>query len=133
MRCAGCAGRIEVPVFRREDLLAGHRITGPAIVAEAIGTSVVEAGWTAEVDAEGNEVRAEPRQRAEDVDAKADPIMLEVFSNLFMSIAEQMGPTLANTACSVNIRERLDFSCALFDASGNLVATRRTFRFISAR
>jgi len=84
----------------------------------------VEPGWQAGIDAWGHLIltRATPPERVEAVGTKADPVMLEVFNNLFMSIAEQMGATLANTAYSVNIKERLDFSCALFDPTGGLVA-----------
>ena len=120
---SGGRGR-EVPVYRRASLSAGQAIAGPAIIAESIGTSIVEAGWTARVDRFGNLIltRDTAPARSESIGTEADPVMLEIFSNLFMSIAEQMGATLANTAYSVNIRERLDFSCALFDAEGGLVA-----------
>ena len=112
------------PFYRREDLKPGQTLSGPAIIAENTGTVVVEPEWAAKVDGLGNlivERRVENFSR-ELIAKKADPIMLEVFNNLFMSIAEQMGATLANTAYSVNIRERLDFSCALFDPDGDLVA-----------
>jgi 5-oxoprolinase (ATP-hydrolysing) len=112
------------PLYRREELLAGQRITGSAIIAEHTGTVVVEEGWSARTNSLGHLIleRSAERPRREAPGASADPVMLEVFNNLFMSIAEQMGATLANTASSVNIKERLDFSCALFDAGGNLVA-----------
>lgn len=114
----------QVSVFRRDDLLAGQRVAGPAVISESIGTTVVEAGWEAECDRTGNLVLSRVTEVAttESIGTQLDPVMLEVFSNLFMSIAEQMGATLANTAYSVNIKERLDFSCALFDADGGLVA-----------
>ena len=114
----------DAPLYRRESLPAGTPIAGPAIIAEANATTVVEPGWRAEVATDGGLVltRAVPRPRRVAVGTRADPVMLEIFNNLFMAIAEQMGVTLANTACSVNIKERLDFSCALFDASGNLIA-----------
>jgi 5-oxoprolinase (ATP-hydrolysing) len=114
----------DVPIYRRDALLAGQTVAGPAIIAEAIGTSIVEPGWNAAIDRFGNLIleRDTALERTETVGTQADPVMLEIFSNLFMSIAEQMGATLANTAYSVNIRERLDFSCALFDAEGGLVA-----------
>ena len=100
-------------------------MTGPAIVIEPHQTVVVEDGWRAEITAKNHllleravPLAARPRRSAR----KADPIMLEVFNNLFMSIAEQMGVSLQNTAYSVNIKERLDFSCAVFAADGTLVA-----------
>jgi len=112
-----------VPVFNRDDLMAGQSITGPAIISESIGTTIIEAGWVGSCDASGNLVlNRESSTTSEAIGTEVDPVMLEVFSNLFMSIAEQMGATLANTAYSVNIKERLDFSCALFDAEGGLVA-----------
>lgn len=114
----------DTPLYLREALQNGQRITGPAIITEATGTVIVEPGWGAGVDRLGNLVleRVTPRPTAHAIGTAADPIMLEVFNNLFMSIAEQMGATLANTAYSVNIKERLDFSCALFDPTGGLVA-----------
>ncbi len=112
-----------VPLYDRAALGAGVRLDGPAIVREATGTVVLEPGWQARVDVSGNlildRVGAVSRRRAGD---EADPIRLEVFGNLFMSVADQMGATLANTAWSVNIKERFDFSCAVFDAAGDLVA-----------
>jgi 5-oxoprolinase (ATP-hydrolysing) len=111
-------------VYRRADIRPGDRIDGPAIVAESNATTVVEAGWQAEVTPWNHlvlrRVQALPERRA--IGTTADPVMLEIFNNLFMSIAEQMGLRLQNTAYSVNIKERLDFSCAIFDAAGNLVA-----------
>jgi 5-oxoprolinase (ATP-hydrolysing) len=111
-------------VYRRADIRPGDRIDGPAIVAEENATTVVEAGWQAEVTPWNHlvlrRVQALPERRA--IGTTADPVMLEIFNNLFMSIAEQMGLRLQNTAYSVNIKERLDFSCAIFDAAGNLVA-----------
>jgi 5-oxoprolinase (ATP-hydrolysing) len=114
----------EAPVHERELLSAGQSIEGPAILAERNATTVVEPGWRAEVTARGELVleRYQARAELEGPGTVADPVMLEVFNNLFMSIAEQMGVRLANTAYSVNIKERLDFSCALFDAEGLLVA-----------
>ena len=120
-----CGGRWrKVPLYNREALLAGHEIAGPAIVCESTATTIVEDGWRAKTDALGNLIltRERARARREKTAAKADPVMLEIFNNLFMSAAERMGATLANTAYSVNIKERLDFSCALFDAKGGLVA-----------
>ncbi len=114
----------EAGVFRREALALGARVAGPALIIEPHQTIVVEDGWGAEITAKNHVVlrRIRPAARREAIGAKADPVMLEIFNNLFMSIAEQMGVTLQNTAYSVNIKERLDFSCAVFDAEGRLVA-----------
>ncbi|SDC13011.1 5-oxoprolinase (ATP-hydrolysing) [Massilia sp. PDC64] len=111
-------------LYLRAQTRPGDRIAGPAIIVEANGTNIVEPGWVAEVTADDNLVltRVAPRARRKAIGTEADPVMLEVFNNLFMSIAEQMGLRLQNTAVSVNIKERLDFSCALFDAEGNLIA-----------
>jgi 5-oxoprolinase (ATP-hydrolysing) len=108
----------------REDTRPGHVITGPAIIAEKNATTVVEPGWQARVTALDHLVidRIEAREARVAIGTQVDPVMLEVFNNLFMNIAEQMGLQLQNTAYSVNIKERLDFSCALFDAQGNLIA-----------
>ena len=102
----------------------GHVIDGPAIIAERNATTVVEPGWQARVTALDHLVleRVAPREARRAIGTTVDPVMLEVFNNLFMNIAEQMGLQLQNTAYSVNIKERLDFSCALFDADGNLIA-----------
>jgi len=115
---------LEAGLHDRTELGAGARITGPAVITEPTATTVIEPGWAGQIDALGNLIleRVETKARESAVGTEADPIMLEVFNNLFMSIAEQMGATLQNTAYSVNIKERLDFSCALFDADGNLVA-----------
>jgi len=114
----------DVPLYDRASLPVGARLDGPAIVREATGTVVLEDGWAARVDGQGNLIleRSHAAARPTVAGTKADPVLLEVMSNLFMSVAEQMGATLANTAWSVNIKERLDFSCAIFDASGDLVA-----------
>ena len=111
-------------VYDRDHLRPDDVIAGPAIVREDNATTVVEPGWRATLTARGNLVleRVAALERAHAIGTTADPVLLEVFNNLFMAIAEQMGMTLANTAYSVNIKERLDFSCALFDAEGNLVA-----------
>ena len=116
--------RNTAPILTRGALGAGQTLHGPAIVTDNTGTNVVDPDWKASLDDAGNLVmrRAKPRKTLQALGTRADPVMLEVFNNLFMSIAEQMGSTLANTAYSVNIKERLDFSCALFDAQGNLVA-----------
>lgn len=113
----------DVPLHRREDLTPGRTVTGPAIITEAGATTVVDDGWRATARDDGHLVmeRAAVTQSS-DLGTKADPVLLEVFNNLFMSIAEQMGARLESTAQSVNIKERLDFSCALFDTDGNLVA-----------
>ncbi len=112
------------PVYVRDRLGAGSRIDGPAIIAEANATTVVEPGWRAEVTPQNHLVleRVIPREARVALGTQADPVMLEIFNNLYMSIAEQMGLRLQNTAYSVNIKERLDFSCALFDAGGALIA-----------
>jgi 5-oxoprolinase (ATP-hydrolysing) len=112
------------PVFRREQLASGQIVPGPALLAEQNATTFVEPGWQAQVTPDNQLVlaRHRPRPQRQAIGTHADPVMLEVFNNLFMSIAEQMGVRLANTAYSVNIKERLDFSCALFDASGDLIA-----------
>lgn len=111
-------------IFRREDLKAGHKVAGPALVIEPNQTIIVEPGWQAEITAKNHVLlrRIEKKRRQAALGTEADPVMLEVFNNLFMSIAEQMGVTLQNTAYSVNIKERLDFSCAVFDRHGALVA-----------
>ncbi|MFD6384887.1 hydantoinase B/oxoprolinase family protein, partial [Streptomyces nigra] len=113
----------DVPLHRREQLAPGALVTGPAIIAESGATTVVDDGWRAGTSDDGHLVmeRAAVTESSE-LDTKADPVLLEVFNNLFMSIAEQMGARLESTAQSVNIKERLDFSCALFDPDGNLVA-----------
>jgi 5-oxoprolinase (ATP-hydrolysing) len=114
----------EADVFLREALAVGAAVDGPALIIEPHQTIVVEQGWRAEITAKNHVVmtRVEAMQRREAIGAKADPVMLEIFNHLFMSIAEQMGVTLQNTAYSVNIKERLDFSCALFDREGRLIA-----------
>src|SRR5262245_11619301 len=112
------------PLYRREELAPGQRIDGPAIIAEANATTVVEPEWRAGVTPLDHLVleRAVERKSAVAIGTQVDPVMLEIFNNLYMSIAEQMGLRLQNTAYSVNIKERLDFSCALFDGDGNLIA-----------
>jgi 5-oxoprolinase (ATP-hydrolysing) len=119
------AGRwLDAGLFVRDSLAAGALIDGPAIIAEKNATTVVEPGWQAKLTAAGpiELQRTVPRATQHAIGTDADPVMLEVFNNLFMNIAEQMGLRLQNTAYSVNIKERLDFSCALFDASGQLIA-----------
>ena len=114
----------EAPLYRREDLGPGNTIDGPAIIAEANATTVLEPEWRASVTRLDHLVleRTKERKRSAAIGTSVDPVMLEIFNNLYMSIAEQMGLRLQNTAYSVNIKERLDFSCALFDAEGNLIA-----------
>jgi len=113
----------EAPVHQRETLAPGTRIAGPALLADAGATTILEPGWLAEISPRGDLLLKRSGARAPArAGTRADPVLLEVFNNLYMSVAEQMGATLANTACSVNIKERLDFSCALFDAAGNLIA-----------
>ncbi|SFG37764.1 5-oxoprolinase (ATP-hydrolysing) [Actinopolymorpha cephalotaxi] len=114
----------DVPLLRRDRLPAGATVTGPAIVTEANSTTVVEPGWAATVAPTGHLriERVSARADVENVGTDVDPVLLEIFNNLFMSIAEQMGARLSSTAQSVNIKERLDFSCALFDPDGNLIA-----------
>ena len=114
----------EATVYTRAQLSPGQAVDGPAIVVEPHQTIVVEDGWRASITAKNHLVleRAVALRRQSAIGTDADPVMLEVFNNLFMSIAEQMGVSLQNTAYSVNIKERLDFSCAVFDADGTLVA-----------
>ncbi|MEZ2330401.1 hydantoinase B/oxoprolinase family protein [Mesorhizobium sp. RCC_202] len=114
----------EAGIYRRENLRPSNVVAGPALIIEANQTIVVEPGWRAEITNLNHVVirRVVKKLRAAALGTEADPVMLEVFNNLFMSIAEQMGVTLQNTAYSVNIKERLDFSCAVFDRHGALVA-----------
>ena len=111
-------------VFTREKMSAEQRIDGPALITDPSSVAVVEAGWQAERAADGTLVltRSSPAERAHAIGTDADPVMLEIFNNLFMAIAEEMGVALQSTATSVNIKERLDFSCAIFDAEGALIA-----------
>ena len=111
-------------VYLRATLALGHKIKGPAIIIEPHQTVVIEQGWRAELTPRDHLVlrRVQKLVRARAIGTHADPVMLEMFNNLFMSIAEQMGVALQNTAYSVNIKERLDFSCAVFDGEGSLVA-----------
>ena len=113
-----------VPLHDRAGLAAGFSAAGPLIVVDPLATTVVEPGWQVQVDGDGTLrlTRRTPRQTLSASGTAADPIRLEVFNGLFMAIAEEMGAALARTASSVNIRERLDFSCALFDDTGRLVA-----------
>ena len=115
---------VTAPVYRRESIPAGGTVDGPALITEATATTIVEPGWQAEMTEIGNLVlrRVVAREERMAIGTSCDPVMLEVFNNLFMSIAEQMGYTLQNTALSVNVKERLDFSCAIFDSTGSLIA-----------
>ena len=119
-----CGQWLDAALHQREALAPGAAIDGPAVIAERNATTVVEPGWRAMMMPSGalELARVLPRARAHAVGTEVDPVMLEVFNNLFMNIAEQMGLRLQNTAYSVNIKERLDFSCALFDAAGQLIA-----------
>ncbi|OJX71347.1 hydantoinase B/oxoprolinase family protein [Magnetospirillum sp. 64-120] len=120
-----CAGTWrDSPIHARAMLRPGHQVDGPAMVIEDNATTVIEPGWRAEILPQGHLIlrRVAPRPTSRAAGTSADPVMLEIFNNLFMSVAEQMGAVLANTAHSVNIKERLDFSCAIFDADGGLIA-----------
>ena len=114
----------EVDLFPRAALRGGQAVDGPAIIAEDLATTVVEPGWRAVVTDRGDLLleRTAPRPDRAEAGTSADPVMLEIFNNLFMSVAEQMGVRLQATAHSVNIKERLDFSCAVFDRKGALIA-----------
>ncbi|MBI5163578.1 MAG: hydantoinase B/oxoprolinase family protein [Magnetospirillum sp.] len=114
----------EAPVVVRDEMVPGDSLDGPAIVAEPTATTVVEPGWRAEMTPRRHLVlqRIGPRPQRFAAGTGVDPVLLEVFNALFMSIAEQMGAVLVNTAHSVNIKERMDFSCAMFDGEGGLVA-----------
>ena len=122
----GTAGWHDGKLYLRDGLAAGASLMGPAIVVERNATTVVDPGWQAQITSLGNLDlrRTAPRTPAQEAstDGTADPVRLEVFNNLFMNIAEQMGLRLQNTAHSVNIKERLDFSCAVFDGDGALIA-----------
>ena len=114
---------VDTPFYNRADLGLGTTMDGPAVIVDPHSTTVVEPGWAAAVAVGGELVlsRISPRPNAA-VGTEADPVMLEIFNNLFMNVAEQMGVALENTAASVNIKERLDFSCAIFDPDGELIA-----------
>ena len=111
-------------LYDREEMKPGCKVSGPAVIIEANATTVVEPGWAAEINRYDQMIlnRVVPRPGQASVGTEVDPVMLEVFNNLFMSIAEQMGVVLQNTSYSVNIKERLDFSCAIFGPDGSLVA-----------
>jgi 5-oxoprolinase (ATP-hydrolysing) len=120
----GGAVELSTGVYDRAALAPGAVLAGPAIVVEATATTVIEPGWCARVDGLGNLIleRTSPRQKRVAPGTEVDPILLEVFNNLFMAVAEEMGAALQSTAYSVNIKERLDFSCAVFDAEAALIA-----------
>jgi 5-oxoprolinase (ATP-hydrolysing) len=123
VRLYSAGGWVRAPLARRRDLRPGERVAGPALIVEDFATTVVEPGWRAELTGRGDlllaRVEAGPGRAA---GTAVDPVMLEIFNNLFMSVAEQMGVRLQATAHSVNVKERLDFSCAVFDAGGGLIA-----------
>ncbi|NJO41405.1 MAG: 5-oxoprolinase, partial [Cyanobacteria bacterium RU_5_0] len=126
----------DAPVFLRQDLCSGDRIPGPALIIEPTSTNVIEPGWQAELSDRNHLILNKPKAKSLNNETQthsspilhpsflptADPVMLEIFNNLFRAIAEEMGITLQNTSYSVNIKERLDFSCAIFDQHGQLVA-----------
>ena len=125
-RCFMAGAFHDTPLYRREQLASGFTLAGPAIVVDASATTVIEPGWALTVDAIGNLILDHAAPRAEQAGDRtvdqADPVRLEIMSGLFMAIAEEMGAALQHSATSVNIRERLDFSCALFDGAGALIA-----------
>lgn len=114
----------DTPVYQRSELTIGQIINGAAIIIEPTSTTVIEPEWQAKVSPEQDLIltRRQPLQQQKAIGTEVDPVMLEIFNKLFMSIAEQMGFVLQNTAYSVNIKERLDFSCALFNQQGELIA-----------
>ena len=114
----------DTPVFQRSELASGQVVSGPAIIIEPTSTIVIEPEWQAQTSPEQNLIltRTMPLRQQNAMGTQADPVMLEIFNKLFMSIAEQMGFILQKTAYSVNIKERLDFSCALFNQQGELIA-----------
>ena len=122
MRLAG--ETFKAPVLRRGDIPAGFRVDGPALVLENGATTFIEPGWRGAMTTDGDLVltRLAPAQAGAAIGTRVDPVLLEVFNNRFMGVAEEMGLALQTSASSVNIRERLDFSCAVFDAAGGLVA-----------
>ena len=114
----------ETPVFQRDELKPGACVNGPAVLIEKNTTIIIEPGWEGKITERNHLLlnRKIPLPTLTAIGTDADPVMLEIFNNRFMSVAEQMGYTLQNTAYSVNIKERLDFSCAIFDRHGNLIA-----------
>ncbi|RUM35406.1 MAG: 5-oxoprolinase [Desulfobulbus sp.] len=120
--CYFSTGWQETDLYLMEKLAAGHRVSGPAIIIQETATIVVEPDCRAKITEFGDVEITVGRNQGRQVDRAVNPVQLSIFSNLFMSIAEQMGRMLQKTAISTNIKERLDFSCALFDPAGNLVA-----------
>ena len=116
----------EAPVYHRSDLKTGDRVSGTALIIEPTGTNVIEPGWIAEMtdrrDLVLSRTKEQPAHLSYSAQTKPDPVLLEIFNNLVRAIAEEMGVTLQNTSYSVNIKERLDFSCVIFDQHGQLVA-----------
>ncbi len=117
----------DTPIYQRNDLKPGDDLLGPALIIEATGTNIIEPRWSAEISERNDLILTRTQEqklvnRQDQVQAKPDPVLLEIFNNLFKAIAEEMGVTLQNTSHSVNIKERLDFSCAIFDQDGQLVA-----------
>jgi 5-oxoprolinase (ATP-hydrolysing) len=114
----------DAQIFTRESLGTGCNVVGPALIIEPHATIVIETEWSGKITPLNHLIltRTKPKTRRRAIGTNADPVMLEVFNNLFMSIAEQMGVTLENTAYSVNIKERLDFSCAIFNRTGELIS-----------
>jgi len=114
----------DVPFYQREQLPVDQALKGPVVIVEQTGTIIVEPGWQAHKSPQQDIIlqRYQPLPEKVAIGTTCDPVMLEIFNNLFMSIAEQMGTVLEHTAASVNIKERLDFSCALFDRQGDLIA-----------
>jgi 5-oxoprolinase (ATP-hydrolysing) len=119
---SGCGAWQETPIYRLENLGAGQQLQGPAIVMQNTSTILVEPGCSAEITEYGDVVLNVETRTFREIGTQADPVQVSIFGNLFMSIAEQMGRTLQRTAISTNIKERHDFSCAIFDDTGGLVA-----------
>ena len=121
---------LKTPVYQRENISVNTEIVGPALIIESTGTNVIEVGWQGKIDRLGNliltvqnqEITSTEKDNLQNSSSSPNPILLEIFNNLFRFIAEEMGITLQNTSYSVNIKERLDFSCAIFDINGDLVA-----------
>ena len=119
---SGCGAWQETPIYRLENLGAGQQLRGPVIVMQNTSTILVEPGCSAEITEYGDVVLSVETRTFREIGTQADPVQVSIFGNLFMSIAEQMGRTLQRTAISTNIKERHDFSCAIFDETGGLVA-----------
>ena len=114
----------DTPFIERQQIRSNEPITGPAVLVEPNATTVIEPDWEGRINANGDLLieRVVPLAQCSDISTDVDPVQLEIFNNLFMNVAEQMGVVLENTAVSVNIKERLDFSCAIFDPDGELIA-----------